>query len=217
MAEFRFYGTKNDSIDLVKLLFQILNVKLLVDTWYKEPVPIEIPNTSYKNIKLIIKYKVFYIWSDLYSVYSPIFTLPNQNQEYRLDLFKWGPVLSFDIPKFFRENNRICLRPGGLFYPLYFIHPETQEFYKPTDALKCAFLCITKNLKKSLFKRYMLLIGDVADSVKSKYITPLWIGKEALNGLDAGEMGILSVKNRWRTGKEIVNAREELLKPIEER
>lgn len=92
---------------------------------------------------------------------------------------------------------------GWLEYQSKYYDPRTNEPYLLPEALKKAYKDVEKLIRKHLIKRYadseVITEGEIKSTIKT-----LWIGKEAIKLIEAGEADILAGNEwMWKRGSDL--------------
>lgn len=194
MADFYFYGTWTDSVTWLEVLAREQKFVFVIDRWYEEPTPLQFTELTSEATDLAREYKRLYLWSDQYSRYPPTFGPPTPHGLRMIDPVQSGPALDLSLTACFVRGDRTSLGLGWLSYQSYYRDPSTGEAYARPEPLLKAYRMVSKLLKAQMTKRYAP-DSEVGESRK-KPLRRLWLGKNAVKKIEAGEADIL-VGQEW--------------------
>jgi hypothetical protein len=179
MSQFDYFGTWEDSWEILDIILNNEDVELIPDMWYETSIPLKFKQVD-ENLKNILRKKRrLFILGKYFSIYPPCLKKKEDGPmigKYNLYANYGGPSLDLSLPVCFEKDNIINFGSGILSYPKEFLNPHTGIWENSTQNLKDAYKRICSLLKKHL--------------IRHKINSNIWIGNNALTLLKAGKAQI---------------------------
>lgn len=198
MAEFNFYGTWKDSINLLNQLIRSGPFRLIADIAYSDARALEISSTSDDLLEAVRITHHLYVWSDSYSRYPIRFGKRSSHGEITINQLESGPCISMYLPDEYRKDGKLRVGRGDIQYPPYFVNPTTNTTYPPPDELKKSFRFLKALIQKKFRKKYWQPL-KLSPYGRPSSIEPIWIGDNALELLKTGNYYIKYGQDAWFT------------------
>jgi hypothetical protein len=186
MSEFKYYGSWDDSWEIISLILQLKQFVIFGDIAYKTKKTQEIQSREEMDKYLLESTRSVFISSDLFTKYPVIFHGPNKNGDYSVNQLVSGPFLELTLSCQTQLDGKICFYAGSFFFQPYIIDPASNTQIKASDELRTSFSVIKKNISKSLIRKFW---KPYKYSIEEKYqdkVMPVWIGRNALEMLSTG-------------------------------
>jgi hypothetical protein len=194
MGDFNFYGSWEDSLEIIDQILKMEAFKLIVDMSYKEEKVIEVVSSSNIPEELITSYGSLYLWSDNYSIYPILFDKPNKNHYRIINQLESGPLIRVNLPRIFEIDKKNILGRGFIFSTPYFVIPNTNTGYSPPEGLRKTFSKLKTTLQKTMVKKYWTPF-KYFPFPNNDSIEPVWIGKKAYERLKSEDLYLLVGKD----------------------
>lgn len=179
MAEFDFFGTWNDTINLLKIIYETKNAKVVAKKAYRSPKEKVIDFNNKTDIELIRKNYSVIIFPELIPTQDICFSYITSRKNYVIDLFRSGPIIDVGLADKFGEEGDYRLGMGHIQIPPYFIDPKSNKQYSPPNELKNYYLLIKRKFQKILIRKFFKYEKFVNNEFQQK-ILPIWLGKDAM-------------------------------------
>jgi hypothetical protein len=181
MRQFNYYGTWNDSLDVVQAILKRGDIRVIHDSgiWHR-PVA-KYFHVLTEELETLLKTRPFLFLYGKFSRFEPGFVLqengPNAGT-YWVSIKRGGPGLELGLPVCFENNGTICLGSRFLAYPAEYLNPETHLWERQCEEVRSTFSELRLLMKKCCLKR-------------KKMNSPLFIGPRALELLNQGKARII--------------------------
>lgn len=186
MAEFTFFGVWEDSLQILTALVDTHLFTFVVDKAYIDKNFLAFQSLNDQIIREIRHRNKVYLWSKEYSHYPPYMeALPSGKWD--IYEFRGGPALNLALFGSSIKDGLTRLGYGSISYLSYYLHPGTDEPYKPPVELKESFKYALKIISPFLEKRYVLARILTAKSVFETSIEPLRIGRHGLQLIESDQ------------------------------
>ena len=212
MAEFRFYALRAEAYDWIDGLSRLHRFRFVLRMPYYEPQPVEFDRLTDQIVEKLAHCSSVFLFSDEYSRYPPVLNGPMKSDEgppwYDLSQSLGGPSLDLELPINYLSVQHLRIVHAVLHYQPYYGDPTGEEWQKPPEALKRAFQDVRTLLCRQMEKRYAL--ARMTRGGKTiREIKPVWVGRKALELLDAGK-AVIAPGYRWITGRGLHRSRSDL-------
>jgi hypothetical protein len=205
MAYFRFYATRSDWLRWVAGLAQMSRFEFVIRKAYRTPHLLVFKNYDDDAICMLNDCAVLMVISHEYSEGLPGLNGPYKDDDgsywYDVSESVGGPCLMFDVPVNTQTDHGFLINVCTLNYGSWYQDPSSQEWKVIPPELKKAFSDIRRFIQRNSFKRFVLDDTLKADGTLTKVIQQLWIGKEALDLLNA-EKAVITAGN-YSSGKDL--------------
>lgn len=202
MAEFEFHATWDDSASYLAKLAALTRYKFIIKMTYPSMIPYSFLSPG-EEVKRLIREKGYSLLMFLGQESTPFlhYEWLEKNRDYWIDPDKSHPSIELHLPHGARKEGNLLLYPGWLSYPSKFYNSDTLECMKPPEDIKLEYKFIVKFLKKEMEKFYVSAHRRNQSGVLTPYLMPLWIGKNALELLEAKEAVIPFGKRNLSVGE----------------
>ena len=208
MAEFNFFGTLNDTLEILKRIKQLDDFKFVANKRYKEPNPLYFEDFTIETLEKIYQNYDLFLWSNSYSQFPPSFDTPNGIGEMRIQVFDSGPMIELYFPSQLKQDGMIYLRSGHIMYQPLYINPTDNSRYKTPEPLKSMFNKIKSLIIKLSVKRYIPIeIFSIKIVEWLSCSEPIWIGPDAYYLLENSLAEILRGQDTKIKGAELLKNR----------
>lgn len=177
MAQFDFFGTWEDSWEILEKVIMTFNCKLIPDLWYSSEI-INMYEAVTEDLKLhLVKRRHLFILKQIDEVSMNGF-LKNRaihsNGQYRIDPEIFGETIELTLPACYKNNNITMLGLGMLTYCREYYNFTKNSWEKPTNELKTFYADLRKVIRRCIIsKKYP----------KGK----IWIGRDAFRKVSEGK------------------------------
>lgn len=179
MPQFDFYGTWDDSIAVLRRLFEYDSIRVVHDAGiWQEPCPHYFYSLTDELLCLLEQRPFLFIYGQ-FSRFAPRFVRQDAGLNagtYYLAINEGGPGLELGLPLCRKTAETIELGSRFLSCPPAFLNPETQTWEKPSSEVRSAFHDMRSIMKKCLRR--------------TKLNQVVYIGSEALELLVSGQATI---------------------------
>lgn len=181
VAQFGFFGTWDDSWNLLSLLERRGDVSFILDVWRSSPEIQVFSIVSHRFRGMLRDHPRLFVLPRIYLDAPGRATLQNSGEKSGQYFMRetGGPFLSLTLPACYEESDCICLNTGRLSYPVKYFDYCTDDGLPAPDALKLTYRDIVKSFKKALLKH--------------KVNSTVWIGHHALKLLKEGRARIVAL------------------------
>lgn len=210
MAQFVYYGTWKDSLQIIGHLADLKRFTFIIDMPYSSTVPYQFSNLSPDILDILEKYHRLFLWSEEYSMFSLDFGKPFKGGTYRIETQSSGPVLDLTLPRCVPFSDKQRFVWGMLYYEKYYYNRETSEWIKPPEVLKRVYLEVSRLIKKELEVRYMPVTRLTTLGNYKPGAEKLWIGRNGVKLLDEDKAGIQVGSDTLVTGKMMSRSRKDV-------
>ena len=185
MAQFDFYGSWEDSWQVVESILLNKKIKVLPDMWYVEPVPKYFTKLNEELKQLLLKKRRLFLAHNEVSIYQPLFKQCKtgvMTGKYSIFSDWGGPFLDLTLPGFFDIEGVIQLGPGTLTYPKFVQHPKTLQIEQTGPEIKEAYKEICGVIKKVMIRqkrnsKNFLIGADGLNVMKTKDVYIVGVDK----------------------------------------
>ena len=180
MPQFDYYGTWDDSVAVLRCLFEYDSIRVVHDTGiWQEPSPHYFHSLTDELLHLLEQRPFLFIYGQ-FSQFPPGFVLRDTGLDagtYRLAINEGGQGLELGLPVCRKTEETVELGSRFLAYPAKFLNPETQIWEKPSTEVRAAFVELRSRMKKCLGR--------------TKLNQEIFIGPKALELLNQGKATII--------------------------
>lgn len=181
MAEFNFYATRKDSLEVLHSVFDRGDLRATPNLHYSSTKPESYREPGPELLEALAKRNgVMYLTGRFSNRSLHVREMPNG--KYYIDITYGGPAMGLSLPLRERRGGVWHLGPGTLWHPRSYWNDAITHPIRPSEELKGAYANLVKRIKSVTNKRR---IG-----------VTLWIGAEALSLLGKYRALIL-VKGKW--------------------
>ncbi|HJT34424.1 MAG TPA: hypothetical protein VJ783_20500 [Pirellulales bacterium] len=176
VAEFSFFGTWNDSWELLGSILEVEGPKFVPDLKYDTDEPLFISTVDDSFKAMMLERRHTFIWSSNFSVFPPLLRRISAGAakgKYFVDLSARGPALELTLPVCYRGARGLELGAGVLAYGRRTFNPSNGAWEGPSGQLIRGYAEVKNRLKDRL--------------VRGPRTRNKWFGPEALRLIEAGE------------------------------
>jgi hypothetical protein len=204
MAEFNFFGSWKDTIDILIQLLDSQPFRVIADIAYIEPLAYEVKSITDDTLNVLKRNHHIFLASESYARYPIKFSEPNKGGHIGVLQLESGPLMDMLLSDVYEANGKWRVGRGRIAYPPYFIIPNTNNAYKPPQKLKDAFALSKKIIQKNMTRRYWRWMVEVGKSGETRpTIETLWIGKDAIDLIETKEYLIKWGRDIWITASDL--------------
>lgn len=184
MAEFYFYGSREDARNVLSNIFERRDLRATLDVEHSSRKPKSYGKPEEIDELVAKTNGVIYLTGSFSERPLSLHRISRGPKEvfYSVDITYGGPALGLKVPMCQRRGRLWHLGAGNLWYPRSYWDDAITHPIRPSDELKAAYTDLVKRIKSVTTRRH---IG-----------VTLWIGAEGLSLLEKRQALIL-VKGKW--------------------
>lgn len=169
MSDFVFFGTWDDSWQVLAAILEYPGYSIIPDSRYTDSVPFRTSTVNTELKKMCRERGAAFIWSTAFSLLPPVLVRIEEGKnagKYFLDLSRGGPGLGLHLPGCYEQNGKTQLAPGSLWYPKKTFDVQSREWTPASASLRLGYREVRANIKNQLVPLQVettrILIGEVA-------------------------------------------------------
>jgi hypothetical protein len=179
MAQFDFFGSWNDSKNILNQIITFGDIKIIPNMAYRKPEVLQLQTISEIELEIIRKNHSVFLASDTFARFPIKFWGPDSRGDLSIHQLLSGPIMIMGLPDIYEEDGMLRMGAGDIRYPPHFINPITNQEYSPPEAMYSVFKSVKKMIQKSMVKLTWKYERSLANGEMRPDVQNFWIAKDA--------------------------------------